>query len=263
MNIFPVEALVEIIKQTGKTLQDIVARLDGHPTLLFGIASMILAIIGFIASAFFQNIAFFTWFPYVLLIFGLLLILFEYSLPRFMQIAASAKASQLNKLDLIRLMGSPNNAFAVEAARSIRTRGWDRDGSLHNAFLRKANLANADLRYFDLTGAQLQGANLENANLFCINLEGANLEGANLRGANFTGYYFQGDTALGSYMSPAMLDKSSEVFDSIHVDESWQMYTNLKGTNLEYADLTNAKVTKRVLHQARSLNGAKLPKLTQ
>jgi hypothetical protein len=68
------EPKTEAIRETGQTLRDIVAQLSGHPIFLFGIASMILAIIGFTLTSFAPDIALLSWFPYALLIFGLILV---------------------------------------------------------------------------------------------------------------------------------------------------------------------------------------------
>jgi len=70
--------MVEGIKQAGKILIEIVKNLKNHPLFLFGIASMLLSIISFVAIILKpinipQGL---TWFPYVLLIFGLLIIIF-------------------------------------------------------------------------------------------------------------------------------------------------------------------------------------------
>jgi hypothetical protein len=258
MNLFPPEAIVEIIKQTGKTLQDIVERLKGHPVLLFGIACMMLSIISLAISLFSPPSDFFKWFPYSLLIFGLLLVLFEYSIPHVLKTIAAQKTGRMEKSDLIRLMGSPNNAFAVEAARTIKARGWAYDGSLQNAFLRKANLKNADLRHFDLTGANFEGANLENADLRGTILINAKLIGANLRGANFSAYHFADETVIGSYLTEKI---APEMFINAlkETPAHERMEAFITGADLSGADLTNAKITKRLLSKVRSAWNAKLP----
>src|SRR5215213_9851079 len=69
----------ESIRQVGKLLQDIITQLKGQPTFLFGIAAMLLAIVGVIALAFVPNLpSSLTWFPYALLVFGIVLISFAY-----------------------------------------------------------------------------------------------------------------------------------------------------------------------------------------
>lgn len=98
------------------------------------------------------------------------------------------------KEELILQMGSRDNAFAVEAVRLLKHKGWLEDGSLKHAHLEKANLTGAHLGRADLVraflintnlaGANLGGANLAGAYLINANLEGAYLHGTNLAGAN-------------------------------------------------------------------------------
>ena len=87
------------------------------------------------------------------------------------------------KKRLILQMGSPDNAFAREAVRQLRARGWLKDGSLRRAFLLRANLRGAILRYANLMNARLAVANLERADLEGAYMEGADLGKANLKGA--------------------------------------------------------------------------------
>jgi hypothetical protein len=69
----------ESVSQVGKLLQDIIAQLKGEPTFLFGIAAMLLAIVGVVALAFVPSLpSSLTWFPYALLLFGIVLIGFAY-----------------------------------------------------------------------------------------------------------------------------------------------------------------------------------------
>lgn len=90
------------------------------------------------------------------------------------------------KNDLILQMGSPDNAFALEAVRRLRARGWLTDGSLHRARLENANLQGADLSHADLQGAYLVRANLQGARLYEANLSRAVLNDADLSGALLT-----------------------------------------------------------------------------
>jgi len=89
-------------------------------------------------------------------------------------------------------MGSPDNAFAVEATRILRVRGWLTKESLRRAPLWGANLRGAALQAADLQGAilvkaVLQGADLKGAKLQRAVLQEANLQGADLRAANLQG----------------------------------------------------------------------------
>jgi len=65
------------IKQVGKILSEIVSNLKDYPVFLFGIASMLIAIISIwvIAFASVPIPEFLAWFPYALLIFGIVIII--------------------------------------------------------------------------------------------------------------------------------------------------------------------------------------------
>ena len=98
------------------------------------------------------------------------------------------------KKRLILQMGSPDRGFAVEAARTLKARGWgfEKDDSLHGANLtgadlRGANLQDANLQRADLTGANLQNTVLALANLQKVYLSKADLRGAFLAGADLRG----------------------------------------------------------------------------
>jgi hypothetical protein len=61
-------------------------------------------------------------------------------------------------------MGSPSNAFAVEAARMLMVLGWLTNGSSRGANFQAACLIGADLRGTDLSTAQsLESTQLEGA----------------------------------------------------------------------------------------------------
>jgi hypothetical protein len=123
------------------------------------------------------------------------------------------------KRDLILQMGSPDNAFAIEAVRKLRARGWGfgTDKSLERVNLQAADLEGADQETIRLEGSKLWGANLRAANLKDARLEGTDLECANLEN------------------------------------------TNLWGANLEGANLEKARVTAEQLSKAKSLTGTRLP----
>ncbi len=106
------------------------------------------------------------------------------------QIKSEAEAQE--KADLVLQMGSPNNAFAREAVRKLRARGWLQDGTICGADLSGANLQNANLKEANLRGVRLKKANLRGAVLTEVNLEAAwltecRLEAANLFNANLNG----------------------------------------------------------------------------
>src|SRR5690606_34681130 len=65
------------------------------------------------------------------------------------------RAEQERKDELILQMGSPDHAFAVEAARIMRQKGWLHDGSLQDADLVITNLKRANLGHANLQAAVL------------------------------------------------------------------------------------------------------------
>ena len=88
------------------------------------------------------------------------------------------RAEQELKAQLIREMGSPDNGIALRAVEDLRARGWLRDGTLHSAWMPRANLAGAIL-----SDADLQGANLGIANLVDAVISRGKLQGTYLRDA--------------------------------------------------------------------------------
>lgn len=208
-----------------------------------------------------------------------------------------ALAVEQERQRLILQMGSPNNAFADEAARLLRIRGWGyaKESTLHGASLVKANLQGtnlagvslrrADLWYANLSGAILNQANLREANLGDASLHGATLHYADLRGARLKGAdlqeanlgwaRFDEATILpdGSHWTPntdlrCFTDRSSRRF--------WQGYgvenkdwrnrnfrqANLRGANLSLANLRGADLWCADLYRAdlrrAILKGARL-----
>jgi hypothetical protein len=163
------------------------------------------------------------------------------------------------RTDLILQMGSPDNAFAIEAVRLLRQKGWLTDGSLRGANLAKANLAHADLSNADLRGvnlveahleeallnnadlreaslgfAQLQDANLSHANLEHTRLGGANLAGANLSHTNLAHGEAFSANLHGAHMHNANLQETrlrGAAFNEKTVlpcGNSWTEDTNLR-----------------------------------
>jgi hypothetical protein len=122
------------------------------------------------------------------------------------------------KQALILQMGSPDNSFAIEAVRILRSKGWVEDGTLHEAWLSEANLQDVSLEFANLQGADLSDANLEGAILVGANLEGAILHRANLQGADLTDANLYG--------------------------------ADLEAADLQSADLTNASLQSAILHEA-------------
>lgn len=92
--------------------------------------------------------------------------------------------------NLINQFGSESNAFALDAAKQLRKKGYLVDGSLSgidmtHAQLDRANLNQAKLRGADLTFASLKEASLVEADFSNSNLTGADLRQAECRWANF------------------------------------------------------------------------------
>lgn len=111
------------------------------------------------------------------------------------------RATRELKARLIREMGSADRGTALRAIEELKAQGWLKDGSLHGAFLWRANLkevwldnANlqhvqlhlANLRKAHLKAADLREATLADTDLAEAELVAANLEGANLVGANLS-----------------------------------------------------------------------------
>lgn len=110
------------------------------------------------------------------------------------------------KHKLVREMGSPVNATAINATREIRERRWHHgEGSiLKGVKLALANLQEAELEGFDLEGTILVFANLRQAHLNGANLSGTHLFGADLRDAVLHQTHMDERTLLpdGSHWSP-------------------------------------------------------------
>lgn len=87
------------------------------------------------------------------------------------------------KEQLIKQMGSIDNATALDAIEELRKLGWLQNGYLAGINLKNANLANADLSRANLERANLEGTVLLNANLQASNLAGASLKQAALENA--------------------------------------------------------------------------------
>jgi hypothetical protein len=174
------------------------------------------------------------------------------------------REKEREKKRLILQMGSPDNAFAREAARALQSSGWLRDGSLKGAWLMGANLQGAFLWGANLQGAwledvklqetnlaganlqeavlvaanlqqaNLQGANLQEAVLVAVNLQEANLRGANLQEANLAGAKLQEAVLVAANLQGAYLVNAN-------LQEAILWGANLQGANLGFADLQGAK----------------------
>jgi len=117
------------------------------------------------------------------------------------------RADEHRKEALVLQMGSPDNSFAVEAARMLNAQGWLAGNALRKAHLSRANLATANLQNVNLEDAQLPLANLSktkltHANLSCAYMQGSNLEHAALDGANLRGTNLNDANLLNARIDP-------------------------------------------------------------
>jgi uncharacterized protein YjbI with pentapeptide repeats len=169
---------------------------------------------------------------------------------------ASRRAVRMEKRRLVRQIGSPDNAVAVEAARMLRARGWGfgEDITLHKADLRGANLRGANLiganlHEADLKEARLQlaflvGAALQRADLRGANLQGADLKEARLRGANLIGADLYAVRFLEADLQGAFLVEAA-------LQGADLRGANLGGANLEDASLHWAKLHTEAMGEER------------
>ncbi|MEZ4671885.1 MAG: pentapeptide repeat-containing protein [Anaerolineae bacterium] len=110
---------------------------------------------------------------------------------------------------LVLQMGSPDNAFAIEAVRMLAARDWLKHGTLKAAHLSHANLEGANLQQTMLFGVRLGLANLCRAKLNEANLECAYLQNAILAQADLRGADLSGANLNGADMSSAKLDANT------------------------------------------------------
>jgi hypothetical protein len=126
------------------------------------------------------------------------------------------------KDDLILQMGSPDHAFALEAVRKLKARGWGfgDEKSLHRKTLDGANLPGAKLERINLQHVLMVAANLENAILYNANLQHARLQRANLQTAN---------------LAQVNLQQASLIEANLH--NAYFENTDLRGANMQDANL--------------------------
>lgn len=173
---------------------------------------------------------------------------------------------QMEKRRLILQMGSPDNSFAIEAVRQLRSRGWLLNGTLNKADLSGANLQGAELALAHMKEANLMSTHLEDAYLAMAHVEGGKLMEAHLDNAHFEMAYLRdadlrwaqliGTHLEGAHMQYARLDqadlsnthiegadlKNASLFDSI-LDQASFINAHLQGTDLRGIRLTNADLT--------------------
>jgi hypothetical protein len=154
--------------------------------------------------------------------------------------------------DLTLQMGSPDHAFALEAVRLLRLRGWLTDGSLN-----EVQLAEANLRRANLAGACMRGANLEGANLMDADLTGADLrqvilDNALIDGADLSQVDLRDASLRNAKLRGVELDDANLLGADL-------TDADLSGDKPHWTDLTRAKITGQQLASARSLEGVTLP----
>jgi hypothetical protein len=139
------------------------------------------------------------------------------------------------KKRLILQMGSPDNAFAVEAVRQLRERGWLIDGSIRQKSLYQANLSGANLVSASLVGTFLMDAVLKGADLMGADLKFTNLINADLREAKLTKVNLQGSDLRGANLEGAYLNEAN-----LYKADLWG--AKLKGANLIDANVKNGQL---------------------
>jgi len=149
------------------------------------------------------------------------------------------RETEREKRRLILQMGSPDNAFAVEAVRALRSRGW-----LYNGSLKGVNLINANLQRATLNDANLQGADLEGANLQQAILHGAKLQEANLSAASLQKALLWDAKLQRAFLAWARLqgaDLEGANFQQANLHDAKLQGANLYGAKLQGANLKWAK----------------------
>lgn len=139
-----------------------------------------------------------------------------------------------HKWELIVQMGSPDHAFAVEAVRIIRLKGWLTDGSLRGHDFSKADLHDVDLSHADLREATFFKANLDHALLNNSDLRGASLGFASMKGAFLVSANLEHAHLGGANLEGADL-RDTDLIDA----ETWSV--NVQGANLKGAKLNNLR----------------------
>ncbi len=154
------------------------------------------------------------------------------------------------KRQLVLQLGSPDNAFALDAVRKLRALGWVEDGTLQGAVLIRANLANAPL-----AGANLTGCNLEQAILVGADLRGSQFAGSNMRAANLSGADLTQASLVDVDLVYANMRKA--ILISVDLENAGLLYAHLEGTRLISANLVGTDLSGAHL-EAANLQGANL-----
>lgn len=148
------------------------------------------------------------------------------------------------KRDLALQMGSPDNAFAREAVRRLKIRGW------LNEVLRRVDFSNANLDGVDLSGTDLSDMNM-NGGIFTnsrlvrtklnySNLRGADLQGADLLGCELTQADLQKAKLCQANLTSAVMEKAN--LQQCDMRGAILVGANLSGANLSWANLEMAEM---------------------
>lgn len=160
------------------------------------------------------------------------------------------QSEQDKKKNLIRNIGSPDNATALNAARELVENRWLQDGCLNGANLTNANLEGATLYQAKLRAATLAGAILKNASLEESDLEGAvfikaDLHNADLREANLSQAVAQFADFSKAKLEFALMKNAMMTgvnLQQAQLDEADLQFANLAEADLSHADLHHANL---------------------
>lgn len=155
------------------------------------------------------------------------------------------RTTQERKKALILQMGSPDNGFALEAVRILRSEEWLTDGSLCGKIFTNANLQKAELSHANLKFALLNnGCDLREANF-----TEAKLQGADLGGSKFGKLSASSDRAATFWHAKlrrailSQADLSKVNFGYADLSKATLVDTDLTGAILEGADLQGADLS--------------------
>jgi uncharacterized protein YjbI with pentapeptide repeats len=158
------------------------------------------------------------------------------------------RAKKQLREQLMRELGSSDNALALRALRELRAHEWVNDSWLQRAFLESANLRRAVFNGADLREAWCISANLEEAQMWGTNLQGAILWSAALPGANLGLANLVEVRALDADFQGAELGQA-DIHDATMINANFRD-ANMWAVNLQGADLNNADLRGSNLNQA-------------
>lgn len=161
------------------------------------------------------------------------------------------------RADLVNQLRSSLNSEAVNAALTLRERGWLTDGLLKGAFLSGANLQRGDLSGGDLTGAKLVGATLKAAALRDAELGTAQFDDADLTGAALDRARLNGASLRRARLGGASLRLADLSGADLRLTACTG--TDFHGARLNGADCTDADWQHATLADAQFDSATRLP----